>query len=53
MKKHFKKLCLVLAFISILQFSNGFFDLKIPFNHYKSPISTTYNDLPNGPINEH
>ena len=30
-----------------------FFDLKIPFNHYKSPISTTCNDLPNGPINEH
>lgn len=53
MKKHFKKLCLLLAFISILQFSNGFSDLKIPFNHYKGPISTTYNDLPNDPINEH
>lgn len=29
-----------------------FFDLKIPFNHYKSPIST-YSDIPVSPDNEH
>ena len=52
MKKHIKNLCLLLAFLSILQFSNGFFDLKIPFNHYKSPIST-YSDIPVSPDNEH
>lgn len=52
MKKHFKKLCLLLAFLSILQFSNDFFYLKIPFNHYKSPVST-YSDIPVSPDNEH
>lgn len=52
MKKHLKKLCICLAFISILRFSNGFLSLKIPFNHHECPIST-YNDIPDSPINEH
>ena len=54
MKKHFKKLCLLLAFISILQFSNGFFNLKIPFHYYLTSVCSTseispHSDIPAGP----
>lgn len=57
MKKNIKKLCLLLAFISILQFSNGFIDLKMPFNYYWTSVCSTseispHSDIPPKPVNE-
>ena len=54
MKKHIKNLCLLLAFLSILQFSDRNFCLRIPFNHNLTSVCSTSeisprSDIPAGP----
>lgn len=54
MKKHLKKLCFCLAFISVLRFSDRNFCLRIPFSHNLTSVCSTseispHSDIPAGP----